>query len=102
MTDARDRLVLWRWEEAENSEGWTGDMRSFGNQMRHVQPGNRLFICATQQNELFLLGALRVKSVRETTSPGHREQFGTHVADCSSLSLTEASPALKTNEHTAS
>ena len=56
----RDILVLWRWKEAENSQGkaMTG---SVGAHMNGVRKGDRLFICATTEGELFLLGTIRVR-----------------------------------------
>ena len=57
-----DVLLLWRWDEAERSEGYAYT-NSVGVQMKHRKKGDRLFICATRSNELFLLGAIQVNEV---------------------------------------
>ena len=73
-------LVLWRWHEAEASRGYRCN-GSVGWQMRHREKGDRLFICATRDNELFLLGAINVQSVRQERTKEARESLGSHRAE---------------------
>jgi hypothetical protein len=83
---ARDILVLWRWSEALDSEGQGGSFDSIGGQMKAVHKGDRLFICATSADELYLLGLLQVRKVAKERSPGLRAEFGNYRAICRNLS----------------
>lgn len=82
----RDLLVLWRHSEALQCEGDDDITNSVGGQMRHVEKGDRLFVCSTAQNELFLLGVLHVEAVKRERSPTARHLFGSHRADCTNES----------------
>jgi hypothetical protein len=83
----KDRLVLWRWEEAEDCDGDDqSTFRSIGSQMKRVEPGDRLFFCATREGELYLLGAMRVRKVASERDPHLRKAFGTYCATGASLS----------------
>jgi hypothetical protein len=70
-----DLLVLWRIGEAYESEGKRVG-GSVGSQMKGVLPGDRLFIAATENNELFLLGAIRVTSVQKVRDRETKDRFG--------------------------
>src|SRR4051812_31462986 len=80
-----DRLVLWRWPEALEVRG-VSDVSSVGSQMRHVEPGDRLFICATRGQEVFLLGAIRIKKIEKVRSVATREALGSHRATGKNIS----------------
>ena len=54
--------------------------------MKAVHKGDRLFICATSADELYLLGLLQVRKVVRERSPGLRAKFGNYRADCRNLS----------------
>jgi hypothetical protein len=56
----RDFLVLWKWDEAERVQG-LGITRAEGTHAAGLQRGDRMFIWATANDELFLLGAIRVE-----------------------------------------
>ena len=59
-------LVLWRDSEAKEFEAYRcHPTSSVGKQMRHRRKGDRLFICSTVDNELFLLGVFEVRQVVE-------------------------------------
>jgi 5-methylcytosine-specific restriction protein A len=60
MSSAQDILLLWRWDEEE--EGYAYD-NSVGVQLKRRSKGDRLFICETNNNELYLLGAIDVEHV---------------------------------------
>ena len=79
-TEADNVLVLWRWQDAEDAKGYRCS-GSVGGQMKHRKKGDRLFICATRDNELFLLGAMTVQGVRRERSKEAAESFGSHRAD---------------------
>ena len=80
---ARNILVLWRWQEALWCKGRQLSS-SIGNQMQGVTKNDRLFICATTSNELYLLGLLQVrKVVKETKSS---DEYGSFRAICQNLS----------------
>lgn len=74
----RDFLVLWKWQEAEF---WHGKVLtgSIGAHMKGVRKGDRLFICATTEDELFLLGTIRVRRT-ERRSDGQFYADGTNRA----------------------
>jgi hypothetical protein len=67
----RNVLVLWRYSEAEELEGQPV-ARSIGSQMKDVRPGDTLFVVATRDSELFLLGVMQVGKVRRTRRAGAR------------------------------
>jgi predicted HNH restriction endonuclease len=71
----RNVLVLWKYSEAEDCEGEevTG---SVGSQMRGIRRGDSLFICATRDDELFLLGSIQVE--REMAARGRAAEIGSH------------------------
>jgi 5-methylcytosine-specific restriction endonuclease McrA len=77
----RDVLVLWRWPEANQVEGRRMDS-SVGGQMRAIRAGDRLFVCATHLDDLFLLGIMRVSRIRRVR--GH--PYGSHRAQGRNLS----------------
>ena len=77
--DARNVLILWRWEEAEACEGLSLN-RSVGGQMNSIAPGDRLFICATYNNELYLLGSIDVHKVGKVREKWSREYYGSYEA----------------------
>jgi predicted HNH restriction endonuclease len=54
--------------------------------MKAVQKGDRLFICATSADELYLLGLLQVRKVVKERSSRSRAEFGDHQAICRNLS----------------
>ncbi len=78
---ARNILVLWRWSEAVASENYV-DFSSVGSQMKVVKKGDRLFICATTEGELYVLGLLEAKKVVREHDRGLRESFGRYRALC--------------------
>ncbi len=82
---SRNILVLWRWSEALASEGWDGHMSSVGGQMKAVRKGDRLFICATSEGELYLLGLLQVKKVVPESDSALQAEFGNYRAVCHNL-----------------
>jgi hypothetical protein len=59
-TTGRDFLVLWKWDESERVQG-LGITRAEGTHAGGLQRGDRMFIWATANDELFLLGAIRVE-----------------------------------------
>jgi len=63
---ARNIMILWRWSEALECEGesWR-HFGSVGGQMKGVKEGDRLFVCATTDGELYLLGLVQVKDVKK-------------------------------------
>ena len=77
----RDVLVLWRWRAANEVKGRPMD-GSVGAQMRALHKGDRLFVCATHLDELFLLGAIHVDRIRQTP----RNPYGSHRAEGRNLS----------------
>lgn len=54
--------------------------------MKAVHKGDRLFICATSADELYLLGLLQVSRVMKERSAGLRAEFGDYRAVCRNLS----------------
>ena len=56
--------------------------------MKAVNKGDRLFICATSPDELYLLGLLQVRKVVKESSPGRKAAFGDYRAICRNLSET--------------
>lgn len=82
---ARNILVLWRWSQAVKSEGLS-EKESIGEQMREVNKGDRLYICATSNDELYLLGILEVKRTRNETNWVLQDEFGKFRAVCRNLS----------------
>ena len=53
--------------------------------MRGLQKNDRLFICATTADELYLLGLLQVTKVNVEKNPRLQEQYGSHRAVCRNL-----------------
>lgn len=53
--------ILWRWEEALQCEGHTPP-GGYGTHSGGLPPGTVAFVWATKNNELYLMGALQVKS----------------------------------------
>jgi hypothetical protein len=82
---ARNILILWRRTEAEGSAG-EAHFDSVGGQMKAVRKDDRLFICATRDGELYLLGLLQVRQVVKERSAGLRAEFGPYRAVCRNLS----------------
>lgn len=54
--------------------------------MKAVNKDDRLFICATAADELYLLGLLQVRKVVKERSPGLQANFGNYRAICRNLS----------------
>ncbi|MBS0167341.1 MAG: HNH endonuclease [Nitrospira sp.] len=81
----RSILVLWRWKEALNCKGKV-ITRSIGNQMRSVGPGDMLYICATNANELYMLGMIKVKKAGRENDSYLRRQLGGYYAEGEALS----------------
>src|SRR5262245_33758563 len=82
---SRDLLVLWRWRDALDYEGQRHH-DSVGSQMKGLAKGDRLFICATTGNELYLLGLLQVQKVIPERNQKLRLEYGTYWAKCRNLS----------------
>ncbi|MFQ5424622.1 MAG: HNH endonuclease [Phycisphaerae bacterium] len=73
----RNVLVLWTWTEAQDVEGeecWG----SVGAQMRSILKGDRLFVCATHDDELFLLGIIDITKVSRLR---RKHPYGSHRAE---------------------
>jgi len=80
---ARDPLVLWRWAEVVDSQGWSATkVDSIGGQMRGVEEGDKLFICGTTEGELYLAGHLEVARVELERSRVLQEKYGRFSARC--------------------
>ena len=60
LGSGRNFLVLWGWKEAQRCKG-NVVTRSTGSQMRAINAGDTLYVCATQANHLYLLGIIEVK-----------------------------------------
>jgi hypothetical protein len=56
----RDFLVLWKWKEALRVRG-TLETGARGTHAGGLRPGDRMFVWATNRDELYLLGAIEVK-----------------------------------------
>jgi hypothetical protein len=56
----RDFLVLWRWDEAERVQG-SVMTKARGTHAGGLQRGDRMFVWATKEDELFLLGAIHIE-----------------------------------------
>lgn len=67
-------LVLWRWEEALDQDG-VEPSSSVGDHMRGVAPGDRLYVCAVHDNDLFALGMLEVTRSRTTRDLDTRRRY---------------------------
>jgi hypothetical protein len=65
----RDYLVLWKYPEAlrVNGQVMTGGV---GKQSGGLTRGDRMFVVATQKNELFLLGGIQVQRVGKEWAEG--------------------------------
>src|SRR5262245_61233824 len=85
MSDAdtaipRDILVQWTSEEADTfTEDPSPATGSRGWRMRHVREGDRLFVCTTSEDEVYLLGALLVHQV--TRRKGKSQADGESLCD---------------------
>lgn len=75
----RRMVVLWRWNEAENSEGEyvTG---SVGGHMKYARKGDVLYLCAISGTEVHLLGSLLLKTVGREKRAAARRAFGPYRA----------------------
>ena len=73
-TKGRDFLVLWRWKEALDVQGevMTGAVGAHASGLRKR---DRMFVWATTDNELFLLGAIEVQRSGKDWSEG-RSLYG--------------------------
>ena len=60
---SRNVLVLWRWTDALDANACHMKL-SRGSQMRSRRRGDRLFVCATHKNRLYLLGIILVRQVQ--------------------------------------
>jgi hypothetical protein len=82
----RNIMVLWRWSEALACEGDASrQFNPIGSQLRTARRGDRLFVCATVADELYLLGLLKVQEILKERSAVLREQFGDWRARCRNL-----------------
>ena len=68
MAENRSFLVLWKTAEAESCVGET-PTGSVGSHMKGLVKGDRIFVCACDDKELFLLGAMKVLNL-ETARRG--------------------------------
>jgi hypothetical protein len=75
----RKLLVLWRINEAYDSLGQILT-RSLGSQMQGVAAGDRLFICASERSELYLLGAIEVQRTQTIRANQLRREYGRYQA----------------------
>src|SRR5262245_49849059 len=75
--------------QARKAVPWEGDAsRQFspiGNRLRTAMRGDRLFVCATVADELYLMGLLQVQKVAKERSAILRERFGGWRARCRNL-----------------
>src|SRR5262249_7449488 len=55
------------------------------SQLRTADVGDRLFVCGTQNDELYLLGVLKVTDVRPEPDRHAREAFGDYRAKCTNV-----------------
>lgn len=69
-----DYLVLWKWREAERVRGRFITHAS-GRHSGGLKRGDRMFICATRSDELFLLGAIEVQRSGDRWAEG-RSVYG--------------------------
>ena len=71
MAENRSFLVLWQTAEAEF---WVGETPtgSVGSHMKGLLKGDRIFVCACESKELFLLGAMKVLSLGTARSGRYR------------------------------
>lgn len=69
-----DYLVLWKYSEALNVEGLVMT-RAEGTHAGGLDKGDRMFVVATNRNELYLLGVIRVQRSGKTWAEG-KSQFG--------------------------
>ena len=76
---SRNLIVLWRINEALESEGSICD-QSYGSQMKYIEKGDILYICATEHDELFLLGAIEVSGIRKTNDKEITKKYGLYKA----------------------
>src|SRR6202007_176291 len=70
LETGRDCLVLWKWNEALRLRGAIGT----GGRGKHsggLKRGNRVFVWATSNNELYLLGAMEVERSGRDWMEGH-------------------------------
>jgi len=74
LTTGRDFLVLWRWREALEVQG-TVVTGAWGAHARGLNRGDRMFVWATKDNELYLLGAIEVKRSGDDWNEG-RSLYG--------------------------
>lgn len=81
----RSILVLWRWKGALDCKGKVMT-ESIGSQMRSVRQGDTLYICATNANQLYMLGMIKVKKVGRENDSDPRSKFGGFSAGGESLS----------------
>lgn len=104
----RDILVQWTSEEADyfERESLTAT-GSCGSKMKHVHKDDRLFICSTSEDEVYLLGALLVTSVNRRKDPPEANgesvcgPFRRHPLGDVKWNLTfqsDRSPSLKKNK----
>ena len=70
----RDFLVLWRWREALRIQG-TVVTEAWGTHAGGLNRGDRMFVWATKDNELYLLGAIEVKRSGDDWNEG-RSLYG--------------------------
>ncbi len=70
----RDFLVLWKWEEALRVKGFA-IASARGTHSGGLNPGDRMFVWAVNGDELYLLGAIRVKRSGIDWAEG-RSMFG--------------------------
>jgi|SRR5579862_6522891 len=70
LATGRDFLVLWRWKEALRIRGTIGT-GAWGKHSGGLKRGDRIFVWATNNNELYLLGAMEVERSGDNWMKGH-------------------------------
>jgi predicted HNH restriction endonuclease len=58
----KSKMVLWKWEKAKKLLG-KAPIEMYGNQLKYANKGDILYIVATNENKLFLLGKLLVGDI---------------------------------------
>ena len=97
LTTGRDLLVLWRWREALEVQG-TVVTGAWGAHARGLNRGDRMFVWATKDNELYLLGAIEVKRSGDDWNEG-RSLYGPFqiIPFRESLTLSDSSQRIVSN-----
>ena len=77
----RNILVLWRWQEAEYHDGEPVN-RSIGGQMKGLKGGDKLFVCTTRNDELYLMGVISVSRTGKLSNNGYYASGASHGPFC--------------------